>query len=258
MVRIIDVCSGKGGVGKTIVASNLGIAFQKLYKKTAIIDFNFTTSHLSLCFGIYSSPLTLNSFLRNEARLEDVIYNHQSGLKIIPGSLKIKDIIDIDVNSLRNVLKKAFSDFDIVILDSAPGLGREALIAMQTCDEILYVANPSVPSLVDIMKCNQIIKMLENKPVSIGIIVNRVKNRSYETKNDEITQFTGLPIVGVIPEDEKILESFNRGTMITLSKKNSSSKKAFFKIAAKISGVKYEYSIFDRFRGMFKKEKELQ
>lgn len=258
MVRIIDVCSGKGGVGKTVVASNLGIALQKLYKKTAIIDFNFTTSHLSLYFGIYSHPLTLNSFLRSEAKLEDVIYNHQSGLKIISGSLKIKDIIDIDVNNLRNMLKQAFSDFDIVILDSAPGLGREALIAMQTSDEILYVANPSVPSLVDIMKCNQIIRTLDNKPLPLGIVVNRVRNKSYEIKNNEITQFTELPILGTVPEDEKIPEGFNRGDIITSSKKNSSSKKAFFRIAAKIIGAKCEYSFWEKFKRVFKKEKEFQ
>ncbi|NIO44787.1 MAG: P-loop NTPase, partial [Candidatus Aenigmarchaeota archaeon] len=70
MVRIIGIVSGKGGVGKTVVASNLGVALQKFYKKTAVIDFNLTTSHLSLYFGIHSHPITLNHVLRNEAKLE--------------------------------------------------------------------------------------------------------------------------------------------------------------------------------------------
>jgi cell division ATPase MinD len=256
MVRIIDICSGKGGVGKTVVASNLGVALQKFYKKVAVIDFNLTTSHLSLYFGIYSHPITLNHVLRNEARIEDAIYNHHSGLKIVPGSLKLKDIIDININNLRNTLKQAFSSFDIVFLDSAPGLGREALIAMQASDEILYIANPHIPSLVDIAKCNEIVNTLENRPIPIGIIVNRVRNKNYEIKNEEIRQFTELPIIGVIPEDENILAGFNKRTLVTLSKKGSKSKKEFFKIAAKLAGTKYEYSFFDRIKSIFGKEKE--
>jgi len=253
MVRIIDVCSGKGGVGKTTLVSNLGIALQKFYKKTAVIDFNFTTSHLSLFFGIQSHPITINNVLRNEASLEDAVYNHQSGLKIVPGSLKLKDIIDIDVNYLRNMIEKTFSNYDIVILDSAPGLGKEALIALQSCDEVLYVANPSIPSLVDIAKCNEVINRLENKPKPIGIVVNRVKNKSYEIKNDEIMQFTELPIIGTVPEDEKILESVNKKTLTTISNQNSSSSKAFFEIAAKLGGVEYKSSFLDRMKRIFRR-----
>jgi len=256
MVRIIGIVSGKGGVGKTVIASNLGVALQKFYKKAAVVDFNLTTSHLSLYFGIHSHPITLNHVLRNEAKLEDAVYNHHSGLKIVPGSLKLRDIIDIDVNNLRDTLKQAFSSFDVVFLDSAPGLGKEALMALQASDEVLYVANPHIPSLVDIAKCNQVIKKLENKPVPIGIIVNRVRNKDYEIKNEEIRQFTELPVIGVIPEDEKILSGFNRRDLVTLSKKGSSSKKEFFKIAAKLVGMKYEYSFFDRIKGIFGKEKE--
>jgi MinD-like ATPase involved in chromosome partitioning or flagellar assembly len=132
------------------------------------------------------------------------------------------------------------------LLDSAPGLGKEALIALQTSDEILYVANPSIPSLIDIEKCNQLASTLENKPTPIGIVVNRVKNKSYEIKNDEITQFTSLPVIGVIKEDERILECTNKKTLITLSKQNSSSCKAFFKIAAKLAGTTYGNSFMDR------------
>ncbi len=256
MVRIIGIVSGKGGVGKTVVASNLGVALQKFYKKTAVIDFNLTTSHLSLYFGIHSHPITLNHVLRNEAKLEEAIYNHHSGLKIVPGSLKLRDIIDVDVNNLRNTLKQTFSSFDVVFLDSAPGLGKEALMALQASDEVLYVANPSIPSLVDIAKCNQVINRLENKPVPIGVIVNRIRNRGYEIKNEEIRQFTELPIIGVIPEDENILAGFDRRGLITLSKKGSSSKKEFFKIAAKLVGMKYEYSFWDRVKKIFGKEKE--
>ena len=257
MVKIINICSGKGGVGKTVVAANLGVALQKFYKKVAVIDFNFTTSHLSLYFGIYHHPITLNSFLRNEARLEDAIHTHHSGLRVVPASLEVRDLIDINIDNLKNSLKKVFSDYDMIILDSAPGLGREALIALQASDEVLFVANQHIPSLVDVVKCMQVINNLENRPMPMGVIVNRVKNKKYEIKTDEIREFTGLPIVGVIPEDENILESNNRKMLITSSRQNSSASKALFEIAARLAGTEYRRpGFFSRIRGTLGRKNE--
>ncbi len=254
MVRIIDVCSGKGGVGKTTVASNLGIALQKFYKKVVVVDCNLTTSHLGLLFGLYSYPVTLNSFLKNESRLEDAVYTHHSGLKIVPASLDFRDIVNIDVNNFKEKLKLAFANYDIVLLDSAPSLGRESLIALQASDEALFVANPHVPSLVDVVKCHQLINTLENRPLPLGIILNRVRKKPYEIKLDEIKQFTELPIIGIIPEDEKIMESANKKTLVTISKQNSPSSIAFFEIASKIAGVDYRKpNFFRRFVGKLRK-----
>ncbi|MFH0929013.1 MAG: cell division ATPase MinD [Candidatus Aenigmatarchaeota archaeon] len=256
MVRIISIVSGKGGVGKTTLAANLGVALQKYNKKVAVIDFNITTSHLSLYFDMYKCPLTLNNFLRNEVKLEDAIYSHESGLSVVPASLKLNDVVNLDVSNLKEKLRQVFSSYDIVILDSAPGLGKEALIALQASDEILFVANPFIPSLVDIEKCKHVISTLQTRPMPIGVVVNRVRNKKYELTMDEIQQFLELPIIGYIPEDEEVLASFNRKTLVASSKKDSPSKKAFFKIAAKIAGHKYNYGFWEKLKMSFKKKKE--
>ena len=244
MVRVIDICSGKGGVGKTVVASNLGMALQKLGKKVAVIDFNFTTSHLSLCFNSYSHPITINNVLRGEAKMEDAIYTHSSGLKVVLGSLKLEDIVNADVGNIRGLIAQAFSGYDFVLLDSAPGLGKEALIALEASDEILYVVNPSIPSVIDVAKCNQVASLKNAAIKPIGIVLNRVRNKSYEIRNDEITQFTSLPVIGSIPEDERVLESTNKETLITLFNSSSPASKAFFKLATRISGAEYKKSGF--------------
>lgn len=256
MVRIINVCSGKGGVGKTTVTANLGIALQKFNKKVAIIDFNLTTSHLGLFFGMHNSKTTLNSFLRNETRLEEAIHSHSSGLLVIPASMRLDEIVNVDVNNLKSRLKEVFSSYDFVFLDSAPGLGKEALISLQASDEVLFVANPHIPSLVDIEKCKQTISMLESKPIPIGVVLNRVKNKGYEIKKDEVKNFVELPIIGTVPEDENVLADFNRKTLVTFSKKNSPASKAFFRIAARIAGVEYDHGFFSRIKGIFSKKKD--
>ena len=87
----------------------------------------------------------------------------------------------------------------------------------------------------------------------IGIIVNRVRNKSYEIKPDEIRNFSDLPVIGIVPEDEKILESTNKKTLVTISKQNSSSSRAFFEIAAKLVGAEYRRpNFFRRFIESFK------
>jgi septum site-determining protein MinD len=254
-MRIIDVCSGKGGVGKTTITANLAVALQKSGKKVAIVDCNLTTSHLSLLFGIYSYPVTLNNFLRSEAKAEEIIYNHTSGMKIIPASLEIKDIIDVDASNLREKLKDTFNNFDIVLLDSAPGLGRESMIALQTADEVIFVADPYIPSLVDVAKCKKLISGMESGPSVTGIILNRVRKKKYEISAEEIKEFTNLPIIGTIPEDDNVLECTNKKCLVTLSKENSPSSKAFFEIGRNLSGIPYTQpkNFFAKFIDLFKK-----
>ena len=66
-----------------------------------------------------------------------------------------------------------------------------------------------------------------------------------------------MPVIGVIPEDENLLSGFNKRTIVTLSKNRSSSKKEFFKIAARLVGMEYEYSFFDRVKRIFRKDKDV-
>jgi septum site-determining protein MinD len=253
MVRIIDVCSGKGGVGKTTVAINLGVALQRFNKRVVLVDCNLTTSHVGLFLGLHHHPITLNNFLKGEAKMEDSVYSHSSGLRIVPASLDIKDMVNVNTDGLKDKLRSVFSGYDIVLLDSAPSLGKESLTALQASDEVLFVANPHIPSLVDIVKCHQLMNCLEGGPVPIGIIVNRVKDKRYEINLDEISQFTELPIVGVIPEDEKILGGLNKKTLVTISNKSAPSSRAFFEIAARITGNVYDHGLLERIKMIFKR-----
>jgi septum site-determining protein MinD len=237
MVKIINICSGKGGVGKTSVVANLGAALQSLGKRVVIVDCNLTTSHLGLLFGFYAPQKTLNNFLRKEAGLEDVTYVHNSGLKLVPASLDIGDLANIETDSLKDALKASFHDYDFVLLDSAPGIGKEALIPLKACDETIFVANPYVPSTVDIMK----IKNLSDRlGINVnGIIINRVRKKKYELSAEEICRFTDLPVICMIPEDESLLKSVNSRNISFFSHPSSKSSRAFSELARRVAGVPY-------------------
>ena len=238
MVKIINICSGKGGVGKTTLSANIGLAMQSFGKRVTVIDCNFTTSHLSLLFGLYSYPKSLNHFLRNECSMEEATFTHASGLKIVPASLDIKDIINIDASNLRAVINQYFSDYDAVILDSAPGMGKEAMIALQASDEVLFVANPHITSVVDIGRINNLVKSM-GYPKPVGIILNRVKGKRYEISPKDIWHFAELPILGMVPEDDKVLESLHNKELLTFTHPHSKFSVEVFDSAAKLSNVNY-------------------
>lgn len=248
MVRIIDVCSGKGGVGKTVVTANLAAALQSLGKSVALIDCNLTTSHLGLHIGMHNNTKTVNNYLRNEIRLEDAVCMHHSNMKFVPASLQVRDLVGIDASGMKDDIKRVFADCDFVFLDSAPGLGKEALIAMNASDELLFVATPHIPSLVDISKYAQFSNTINHKP--LGIILNRVKNKKYEIMGEDVLYFTELPIIGTVPEDEEILKSVNEKKILVLHKPKARSSKAFYRIAHTLTGInkKERRSLFSMFR----------
>ncbi len=241
MVKIISIASGKGGVGKTVATANIGTALASHYgKKTVVVDCNLTNPHLSLYLGGISSwPATLNDVLQKNAGMDEVIYEHSTGLKIIPASFDSRDLRRMSMYRLRSKIKDAFKGYeaDIVILDSAPGLSSESLLTMRAADEVLFVATPHIPAVIDITKTCQLLKNDDAKP--IGILMNRVKNHSYELGEKEITKFTDLPVIASVPESDIILKSTNFKTPAVKMKPNDKASRGFLHAAGVLIDEKY-------------------
>ena len=106
MAKIYAIISGKGGVGKTTTAINLGTSLNKLGEDVIIVDANLTTPNVGIHLGAPIVPTTLNQVLNNKAKIEDAIYEHESGTKIMPASLSLKEASRIKYNKLSDVTKK--------------------------------------------------------------------------------------------------------------------------------------------------------
>jgi len=238
LVRIIGIVSGKGGVGKTTVSLNLGAILAKHHKKNVtLVDCNVTTSHLSLYLGMYYCPVTLNKVLRGENYIEESIHQHFSGMKIIPASLSLSDLEGIDITELRNSLKDIFNKNDIIILDGSPGLGREAMATIKASDELLYVTNPYVPFIMDVIRCQEVAK--ETGVKQIGIALNMVHKKKHEMTKQEIEELTKLPVISTIPFDTNIHKSLALKMPVVLYKPNTAASRELFKLASFLIGEKY-------------------
>ena len=106
MTKIITITSGKGGVGKTTTAINLAAALNSFGKEVILVDANLSTPNVGLHFGAPIVPITLNHVLNGKAEIADAIYEHASGTKIMPSSLSVKDLRNINHSKLKEIGKK--------------------------------------------------------------------------------------------------------------------------------------------------------
>jgi len=237
MTRTIGVISGKGGVGKTTIVANLGAALAHRFKKdVTIVDCNLTASHLSLSLGMHYHPVTLNHVLRKEKHINEAIYNHPSGMKIIPASLHLKDLIKTDISKLGRHLKKLKGKTEIIFLDSSPGLGKEAVETIKASEELIFVTRPDIMSVSDVIRGKEFIGKIKKEP--IGIVLNMVTRGGHELTQKEVEIMTELPVIAVIPHDKSVPKSLAKRIPVVLHKPRSSASKELRKLAGFIIGEK--------------------
>jgi septum site-determining protein MinD len=246
--RVISIFSGKGGVGKSTVTSNIGASLASKYKKdVVIVDCNLTTSHLSLSLGMYYCPTNINHVLRGEKDIFDVLYQHPSGMRIAPASLSLKDLKNVDMSKLRDVLEDLKGGVDYVLLDTSPGLGRETYSAIHACDEGLIVTNPNIPAVADVIKCREILDDVNKK--SLGVVLNMVNNKSYELSRKEVERLTGMPVLASVPHDRNIHMSLAKKMPVVMYKPNAKCSKEFLRVAGWLSGEQ-QRSLISRLFGI--------
>jgi len=231
--------SGKGGVGKTTIGLNVGVVLAKHFKKNVtLVDCNVTTSHVGLYLGMYYCPITLNKVLRGEFNIKDAVNEHYSGMKVVLASLSLSDLEGVDITELRNRIRGLFNKNDIILLDGSPGLGREGVAAMKAGDEILYVTNPFIPSVLDVVRCQEVANEIGVKP--LGVVVNMVNRNRYEMTKDEIEELTKMPVISAIPFDKNVHRSLTLKMPVVMLNPHSAASRELHILASKLIGRTYE------------------
>src|SRR3989338_8814657 len=235
MTRIIAVVSGKGGVGKTTMVANLGTALAKMGKNVIILDANLTTPSLGMHLGVPLYPVTLHDVLKGRANIKDAVYSHESGVRIVPAGISLRDMRGVDSKDLPNALLDLLGSAEIILLDASAGFGRETLASIESADEILIVTNPEISAVTDALKASKISEQLGTKVT--GLILNRVTGKNYEmTTRDIIGMLDNINLIGEVPEDLEVQKSVAaRNPVIRHSPKSAASNR-IMRIAASLVG----------------------
>jgi len=225
MTRIIVVTSGKGGVGKTTTSAAFASGLAMCGFKTAVIDFDVGLRNLDLIMGcerrvVYDFVNVINKEATlNQGLIKD---KHCDSLFVLPASqTRDKDALTEEgVERVLNELKDMA--FDYVICDSPAGIETGALMALRFADEALVVTNPEVSSVRD---SDRILGILQAKsrraqegrePIKEHLLLTRYSpkrvNGGEMLSFKDVQEILRIPLIGVIPESEAILQASNQGT----------------------------------------------
>jgi len=238
MAKIIVITSGKGGVGKTTTAINLGAALNYFGENVLIIDANLSTPNIGLHLNSPEVPVDLNQVLSGKSDPFEAVYEHESGIKVMPSSLSMKELKKIKPEKLKNFAKEFKKLSDIIILDCAAGLGKEATSAIQAADEIILVSNPEMPAITDALKTIKLAQEL-GKPVR-GVIMTRVTKDGIELDAETVKEMLEIEVLGMVPEHKDIKRSQREKDAVVHTHPKSTPARAYKEIAARLLDIDYD------------------
>ena len=260
MTRIIVVTSGKGGVGKTTVTANLGMALAKMGRQVALVDADFGLRNLDLLLGLENRIVyTAIEVLARECRLEQALVKdkRQPNLVLLPAAQnRTKDAVSPD--QMKLLVNALAQKYQYVLLDSPAGIEMGFKNAIAPAKEALIVTTPEIASVRD---ADRVVGLLEAQGIKrIHLIINRIRPAMVRVNDmmsvQDVQELLSIPLIGIIPDDERVIASTNRGEPLVLAENPSIAATAFEHIARRLEGETIEFlelessqdNIFSRLR----------
>lgn len=223
MAKIVVVTSGKGGVGKTTTSASFASGLALRGHKTAVIDFDVGLRNLDLIMGCERRVVyDLINVIHGEANLNQaLIKDKQCDNLFVLAASQTRDKEALTQEGVKKVLDDlADMGFEFIICDSPAGIESGALLAMHYADEALVTTNPEVSSVRD---SDRILGMLSSKTdkatkgesVKEHLLITRYNPNRVEDGQmlsiQDIEDILRIPLIGVIPESETVLQASNQG-----------------------------------------------
>lgn len=252
MSRVIGILSGKGGVGKTTIAINVGAALASHFqKRVLVVDTNVNTPHLGMHAGLNQDlPVTLGEVLNENTPATNAIYVEPlTGVRLITAPLE-RGKLSFTPAKIRSITRKFARDYDLILLDCSPGLGKEVVTSVSAIDAAIIVTTPDFPSLIDAWKTSNLLERMGKRV--IGIVVNKRKGEKYELTRSEIESTCASKVLATVPEDDYVPRGISKGIPVVVLSPNSKASKVFKQLAGVLIGQDYRpTTLIERIVGLF-------
>ena len=254
MSEVIVVTSGKGGVGKTTTSANVGTGLAEMGKKVVLIDADIGLRNLDVVMGLENRIVyNLVDVIEGTCRLKQALIKDKrhAGLYLMPAAQMVKLIAGLK------------EQFDYIILDCPAGIEQGFQNAIAGADHAIVVTTPEVSAIRD---ADRIIGLLEaNEIKKVDLVVNRLRSdlvrRGEMMTVEDVIDILGLPLLGVVPDDENVVIATNQGE--PLVGKNSLAGQAFYNICRRLDGKEVPFmdfgksiTIWTRVTGLFHRNQE--
>lgn len=220
--EIVCIVSGKGGVGKTTLCANLALALAMGDKRVVCIDCDTGLNNLDITLGMEEKTIfDLSDVLDQRCPLHKALVSHSRwrGLSLIPAAADFR--ARIDGKALRRLCEELAQTADFVLLDCPAGLGDSFAAAIYAADRAIVVSTPDITAIRDAGRAASLIAGTYKIP--IHLVINRMRpsyvKKGYFDNVDSIMDEIGLPLLGILPEDDKVTVCCNRRKNLLEEKK---------------------------------------
>jgi flagellar biosynthesis protein FlhG len=241
--RVIAVASGKGGVGKTSLVANLAVAFAKTGCRVLAIDGDLGLANLDLALGVQAGP-TMMDLLVGSAGIDDVLLTAAEGVAVLPacsGRYELANLGERDRHNLFAAIDKLDQRFDAVLVDTAAGIGSNAIAFAGAAQIVVVVANAEPTSLADAYAFIKVVST-RHRIKRVHVIANMVKGPSegedvYRRLCDLADRFldVGLDYVGAVIRDGAVGRSVHAGVPVIIGEPRAPASHCIRSVAHKLA-----------------------
>ena len=217
--RIITITSGKGGVGKTNVATNMAIAYGQMGKRVILIDADLGLANVNVMMNLIPQ-YNLYHVIRKQKKMSEIILETEYGIRLIAGASGFSKIANMNEEERNSFISEMYtlSDADIIIIDTSAGVSKNVLGFVAAADEVVIVTTPEPTSITDAYGIIKIIATeVDNLNINLKMIVNRVGSalegkRVADRMTSIAAQFLNLKVeyLGFIYDDPLVSQSVLR------------------------------------------------
>jgi len=237
--RVITITSGKGGVGKTTATANLSVGLALRGKRVVAVDADIGLRNLDMVMGLENRIVyNLVDVVEGRCRLHQALIRDKrlEGLYLLPAA-QTRDKSAVSPEDMIGICDQLRDDFDFVLIDSPAGIERGFHNALAPADEVLIITTPEVASVRDADRVIGLVEADGKGPTSL--IINRLDPRMVKRgdmlSTDDVVEILAINLIGIVPEDEGVIVSINRGIPIALDDRHPSGQ-AFRNIARRLLG----------------------
>lgn len=237
--KVMTITSGKGGVGKTTTTANLGTGLAMAGRKVCLIDADIGLRNLDVVLGLENRIVyDITHVAEGQCRLKQALIRDKrnENLYLLPApQTKEKDAISPE--QMRDVVDQLREEFEYILIDSPAGIEHGFRNAIAGADSAVVVTTPEVAAVRD---ADRIIGLLEAAELhNPRLILNRIRpqmvRRGDMMSTEDVIDFLAIELIGVIPDDENIIVSTNKGEPVILDSRSRSGQ-AYRNIVRRLEG----------------------